>query len=140
MSVARSETEQLPPLPSIVVKRCDREGCGVQHEVRRYNLFKSLRTYCSRACKDADVEGRDTFVLLRCEYSGCLRMFRRRRCEAKKSKSAFCSVDCFRSHQAETRLTPRQRLDRWNDKRYERYHSDPEYRERVLARGRKEQG
>ena len=128
----------VPDLPPRINKTCDREACGKPMTVKRSHFLRMKRTYCSPKCAQIDRSNHDTWVIQYCYYCG--ERFKRRRSEAKRPNiKSFCTRDHWKKHMAENKPTERELKNMRNQRRYERYWSDPEYREKVKESGRKAQ-
>lgn len=121
-------------LPPRIHLRCD--VCEEPFSVKRSHFLKQEgKVHCSIKCsRIAASEGK--WVSLYC--TGCRERFKRRLCDFKRNKNGhyFHDRDCYLNWIAEQRIPDDEYARVRNDRRYERYHSDLEYRAqtRKLAR------
>lgn len=114
-----------PQLPTQIALRC--EICDKPFTMPRCDFLDGQRA-CSRKC---GYERRRRLATVTLQCRGCGQSFDRLKSRARRTKGdPFCSRKCMWKHQAKTRK-PKERIvaDR-NERRWKRYHSDPEYAQR----------
>ena len=121
-------------LPPRIHLRC--EVCNEPFSVKRsYFLRREGKVHCSHRCSRI-AKSAGKWVTLYC--TGCGERFQRRLCHFKRNENGhyFCDRGCYLDWVAEHRIPDDEYSQICNDRRYERYHSDPEYRAhtRKLAR------
>ena len=121
-------------LPPRIHLRCP--VCEESFSIKRSHFLQYETHHCSRECA-AIARSDGKWVTLYC--AGCGEQFKRRVSDHKRRRGdkAFHNRDCWQRWINSQKIPDREYMDLRNERRYERYWSDPDYRAAVQESARR---